>query len=69
MKEEPMITLTEASDRTKIPRRTLAYGAEKGTLKTKKLGLTLYTTLEWIEEWKADPMAHRRPPKRKSKLS
>jgi hypothetical protein len=63
--DKKLITFSQAKELTGIPSRTLRHAAQKKKLRYEQYGPIKMTTLEWIEEWKNNPEAHRRPPKRK----
>lgn len=62
-----LITISQAAEEMNIPARTLRYAASRGTLKVEQYGPLRMTTLEWVEEWRKNPQAHRLPPQLRTK--
>ncbi len=59
MKEEPMITLREAAEKTGIPLRTVHHAAKVGYLATKQYGAMRLTTMANVNAWIASDKKRR----------
>lgn len=62
-----LLTIAEAARYAGVSDRALRYAARKGLLKARRIGSVWITTKAAVDHWKSDPLAHRRPPRRKSK--